>query len=70
MEEFRAIYEAAFARPEAQLALLELAELAQERPTALLCFCANGAKCHRSRIAQALEDKGFRCVEIDPAAGA
>lgn len=64
MDEFRAIYAAAFERPEAQLQLLEAAELIAERPTALLCYCGDGAKCHRSIIAAALEEKGLRGVEI------
>jgi uncharacterized protein (DUF488 family) len=64
MDEFREIYEQAFQRPEAQLALLEAAELIESRPTALLCFCGDGAKCHRNRIAEALEEKGFGRIEI------
>jgi uncharacterized protein (DUF488 family) len=64
MDEFRAIYEAAFMQPEAQLALLECADLCRQKPSALLCFCANGEKCHRHRIAQALEEKGLKRVEI------
>jgi uncharacterized protein (DUF488 family) len=64
MEEFRTIYQAAFERPEAQLALLEAEELMRDRPTALLCFCGDGEKCHRNLIAQALEAKGLRRVEI------
>jgi uncharacterized protein (DUF488 family) len=64
MDEFRAIYEASFQRPEAQLALLECEELCRARPTALLCFCGDGAKCHRNRIAEALELKGLKRTEI------
>lgn len=64
MDEFRAIYEASFQRPEAQLALLEAEELCRASPTALLCFCADGQKCHRHRIAQALEEKGLKRREI------
>jgi uncharacterized protein (DUF488 family) len=64
MDEFRRIYEASFQQPEAQLALLEAADLIREQPTALLCFCGDGAKCHRNRIAEALEEKGFRRKEI------
>lgn len=64
MEEFRVIYAAALERPEAQLALLEAADLIADRPTALLCFCGDGAKCHRNIIAEALEAKGFERVEI------
>lgn len=64
MDEFRRIYEASFQRPEAQLALLEAEELIRSRPVALLCFCGDLAKCHRNRIAQALEEKGLRRKEI------
>jgi uncharacterized protein (DUF488 family) len=64
MDEFWRIYETSFQRPEAQLALLEAEELARAQPTALLCFCGDGAKCHRHRIAQALEDKGLKGKEI------
>lgn len=64
MDEFRAIYEASFQRPEAQLALLEAEELCRSAPTALLCFCGDGQKCHRHRIAQALEEKGLKRREI------
>ena len=64
MDEFRRIYEASFMRPEAQLALLEAEELARAQPTALLCFCGDGAKCHRNRIAEALEEKGLKRKEI------
>ena len=64
MDEFRRIYEASFMRPEAQLALLEAEELIRAQPTALLCFCGDGAKCHRHRIAEALEEKGLKRKEI------
>jgi uncharacterized protein (DUF488 family) len=64
MDEFHAIYEASFQRPEAQLALLHAEELCREAPTALLCFCGDGAKCHRDRIARALADKGLKRKEI------
>jgi uncharacterized protein (DUF488 family) len=64
MDEFRRIYEASFQRPEAQLALLEAADLCRDAPTALLCFCGDLAKCHRARIAEALEEKGLRHKEI------
>lgn len=65
MDEFWRIYEQSFQEPEAQLALLEAADLSAAQPTALLCFCGDAAKCHRSRIAEALEEKGFRRKEIE-----
>ena len=64
MDEFREIYEASFQRPEAQLELLEAADLIKAQPTALLCFCGEVKKCHRHIIAQALEQKGFKAREI------
>ena len=64
MDEFRRIYEASFMRPEAPLALLEAEDLIRTQPTALLCFCGDGAKCHRNRIAEALEEKGLKRKEI------
>src|SRR5688572_8666219 len=64
MDEFRKIYEASFQRPEAQLALLEAEELCRAQSTVLLCFCGDEKKCHRHRIAQALQDKGLTQHEI------
>ena len=64
MDEFWKIYEASFQRPEAQLALLEAADLIRAQPTALLCFCGAEQKCHRHRIGQALAEKGFKQKEI------
>ncbi|HOY79641.1 MAG TPA: DUF488 domain-containing protein [Hyphomonadaceae bacterium] len=64
MDEFWRIYEASFMRPEAQLALLEAEELIRDQSTALLCFCGDARKCHRHRIAQALEEKGLKRKEI------
>jgi len=64
MDEFRRIYNASFERPEAQLALLEAADLIREAPTALLCFCGEEKKCHRHIIAEALKKKGLKQREI------
>jgi uncharacterized protein (DUF488 family) len=64
MDEFRRIYHASFERPEAQLALLEAADLCREQASALLCFCGNEAKCHRHIIAEALKKKGLTQKEI------
>jgi uncharacterized protein (DUF488 family) len=64
MDEFRKIYEAAFQRPEAQLALLEAEDMCRSQATALLCFCGEEKKCHRHRIAQALTEKGLKQREI------
>jgi uncharacterized protein (DUF488 family) len=65
MDEFQKIYEASFQRPEAQLALLECEELCRAKASALLCFCGDGTKCHRHRIATALEAKGLKRREIE-----
>ncbi len=64
MDEFRRICHASFERPEAQLALLEAADLCREQASALLCFCGNEAKCHRHIIAEALKKKGLTQKEI------
>jgi uncharacterized protein (DUF488 family) len=64
MDEFRRIYMARFNEPESQLALLEAEDLCRTQPTALLCFCGDGEKCHRHIIATALEEKGLKRCEI------
>jgi uncharacterized protein (DUF488 family) len=64
MDEFRATYEASFQKPEAQLALLEAEEFCRAAATALMCYCGDGAKCHRHIIATALEQKGLKRKEI------
>src|SRR5579863_9135850 len=48
--EMHRIYEAHLADPEAQLALAEAAEIARARPSALLCYEADAAACHRRII--------------------
>jgi uncharacterized protein (DUF488 family) len=64
MDEFRVIYERSFQQPEAQLALREAADLIRAQPTALLCFCGDGRKCHRNRIAEGLAEMGLKRQEI------
>ncbi len=63
-EEFRAIDEAGFQQAEAQFALVEAEELCRAASTALICYCSDGEKCHRNRIAEALEEKGLKGKEI------
>jgi uncharacterized protein (DUF488 family) len=47
-------------RPEAELALLQAADLAAERPSCLLCLEADWRICHRRRVAERLaERRGF-----------
>jgi len=48
------IYTVHLAEPAAQSALLEAADLARSRPSALLCFCARADHCHRHMIADRL----------------
>lgn len=64
MDEFRRIYDRSFHEPEAQLALLECAELCRGQASALMCFCGNEAKCHRHIIAEALQAMGLKQAEI------
>ena len=52
--EMRAIYEAHLAEPEAQLELAVAADIASQRPAALLCLEADAAHCHRRIIADRL----------------
>jgi uncharacterized protein (DUF488 family) len=53
-KQFWAIVDAKLARPEAELALQEAADLAQAAPTCLLCYEADWQTCHRRRIAEIL----------------
>lgn len=61
--EMRAIYEAHLAEPGAQVELARAAELAAERPSALLCYEADPAGCHRSIVAERLCGGGACEVE-------
>jgi uncharacterized protein (DUF488 family) len=59
-ERFWAIVERQLARPEAELALLQLADMARAEPCCLLCYEADHRDCHRLRVAEALEQRfGF-----------
>jgi uncharacterized protein (DUF488 family) len=53
-ERFWAIVEEKLARPEAELALREAAEIAQAAPSCLLCYEADWQICHRRRVAEIL----------------
>ncbi|UZW55004.1 DUF488 domain-containing protein [Sphingobium sp. JS3065] len=48
------IYEGQLALPEAMVQAAQLIEMAQERPTALLCFERDAAACHRSLLLDAV----------------
>jgi uncharacterized protein (DUF488 family) len=48
------IYGAQLDLPEAQLAALQLVDMARERPTALLCFEREPACCHRTLLVESV----------------
>jgi uncharacterized protein (DUF488 family) len=53
-DRFWGIVEEKLARPEAELALQEAAEVAQAAPSCLLCYEADWQICHRRRVAEIL----------------
>jgi uncharacterized protein (DUF488 family) len=53
-DRFWGIVEEKLARPEAELALLEAAEIAEAAPSCLLCYEADWQICHRRRVAEIL----------------
>ncbi len=57
---FAAIYEAHLQTPAAQAALADLAKAAQAQVTCLLCFERDPTVCHRTMIAQRLEQSDLR----------
>ena len=65
--EMHRIFEAHLAEPGAQLALIEAADIARERPAALLCYEAEAARCHRRIVAEQLAAReGFEVVDLTP----
>jgi uncharacterized protein (DUF488 family) len=59
-DRFWGIVEEKLARPEAELALLEAAEIAEAAPSCLLCYEADWQICHRRRVAEILAQRhGF-----------
>jgi uncharacterized protein (DUF488 family) len=59
-DRFWGIVEEKLARPEADLALQEAAEIVQAAPSCLLCYEADWQVCHRRRIAEILAQRhGF-----------
>jgi uncharacterized protein (DUF488 family) len=65
--EMEAIYAAHLAEPAAQLQLQEAAEIAAERPSALLCYEADPAHCHRRIVATELAERGdFEIEDLRP----
>ena len=64
-DEMHAIYEAHLAEPAAVTALQDLAELAAEQPSALLCYEADAASCHRRILTDRLAaSHGFEAVDL------
>jgi uncharacterized protein (DUF488 family) len=60
--EMHTIYEAHLSEPEAVIALAQAAEVVAARPTALLCYEADAAHCHRRILTDRLE--GFEVVDL------
>jgi uncharacterized protein (DUF488 family) len=59
-DRFWGIVEEKLARPEAELALREAAEIAEAAPSCLLCYEADWQICHRRRVAEILAQRhGF-----------
>ena len=61
----RAIFAGHMAEPPSQIAFERLREIAKDRPTALLCFEADHAGCHRAVLAERLaKEDGFEVVNL------
>jgi len=60
------VYAGQLELPEALAAMAELRHLALEKRTALLCFCREASKCHRSLLIKALLPD-FAVVDLEPA---
>jgi uncharacterized protein (DUF488 family) len=59
------IYEAHMAEPEALAALADAADLAAAQPSALLCYEAGAAQCHRRILTDRLSaQQGFEVVDL------
>jgi uncharacterized protein (DUF488 family) len=63
-EEMHRIFEAHLAEPEAAVALAEAADLAEQRPSALLCYEADPGHCHRRILTDRLAEQGFEVVDL------
>jgi len=68
LEEMRRIYEAHLAEPQAQLELAEAADIVRDRQSALLCYEADAAHCHRRIVAQRLAGmiEGLEIEDLTP----
>lgn len=60
-----AIYAGQLELPEAMAQAAQLAELAQERPTALLCYERDPSCCHRTLLREAVLP-GFAVIDLYP----
>ena len=56
--EMHEIFEVQLATPEAELAMEQALDAANERRAALLCFEADAGGCHRAVVAQRLSERG------------
>ncbi|MGE5505487.1 MAG: DUF488 family protein [Actinomycetota bacterium] len=66
---FWSVFERRLTSVESQMELRQAADLAHQQPSALLCFEADPARCHRRRVAELLRDQfGFAVVDlmVDP----
>jgi uncharacterized protein (DUF488 family) len=65
--EMEGIYAAHLAEPAAQLQLAQAADIARERPAALLCYEADPAHCHRRIVAMQLaQSDDFEIEDLRP----
>jgi uncharacterized protein (DUF488 family) len=63
--EMHEIFEGHLAEPEAAVALADAADLAGQRPTALLCYEADPACCHRRILTDRLAgEQGFNVIDL------
>jgi uncharacterized protein (DUF488 family) len=60
------IFEGHLAEPESTVALADAAELAGKRPSALLCYEADPAQCHRRILTDRLAGQGFEVIDLRP----
>ncbi len=64
-DELHAIYADHMQEPAFQLDFARLRETAADRPTAILCFCGDHAKCHRGILSARLSaEDGFEVVNL------
>lgn len=64
IDEMHTIFEAHLQEPSAQLELRELGELVGRQPSALLCFEADAAGCHRRILADRIQQE-TDCEVVD-----